>query len=502
MLLTLLFGMVKRTVRKLILIVNRVQQLLRLSYAHTQMMLYRPFLHYVSQTGHSRTVDKRSYACAAACINVSRNIIHIAVEMKKRHLLIGAYWFTMYTTFFAILSLVFYALENPENNASQDVLRVAKEGKDTLEALAKRSMAADRCTATLAALFEQLPERLSRTRQGSISKKRRQDPSPRHLTVDTKPSESNLTSQQPADPRRSNTFPQQSSPTAFSTSAPQLEALTYQFSPSQGLFDVPPPLSPSTAVSTPTLSSGLSQQPESFPMSPTNFTDPNFPLADLSSVMFPSADPFAYPDQNMPPAQSYDQIAKNHNQSMFGYVGGARFQHGTNGINTPNAYLMLNGIAEQSPAQESDVQLLGPTPFYLMQGNPALQQSTQPQMNGRMSDQAAFAGQGNGAQAFQNQNQDFSKNFANGGLGNLHVPNMNLDQLLGGEEWVGLDRTTSGMGTCAGPSTAANNDCSAFRPKQMPQPSGLGVHDGDGMPYEELVPESLNWSIDGYTIPG
>jgi hypothetical protein len=129
---------------------DRVQHLLRMAYAHAQMMLYRPFLHYVSQTAKSRVVDKRSYACAAACVSVSRNIIHIAIEMKKQGLLIGAYWFSMYTTFFAILSLVFYALENPENEASQDVLRVAKEGKDTLQQLTKRSMAADRCSATLA----------------------------------------------------------------------------------------------------------------------------------------------------------------------------------------------------------------------------------------------------------------------------------------------------------------------------------------------------------------
>src|ERR1700761_3641621 len=121
-----------------------------MAYAHAQMMLYRPFLHYVSQTKESQKVDKRSYACAATCVSVSRNIVHIAVEMKKRGLLTGAYWFSMYTTFFAILSLVFYALENPDNEASQDVLRVAKEGKDTLQSLIKRSMAADRCSATLA----------------------------------------------------------------------------------------------------------------------------------------------------------------------------------------------------------------------------------------------------------------------------------------------------------------------------------------------------------------
>lgn len=123
--------------------------MLRMSYGHAQMMLYRPFLHYVSQTRWSKDVDQRSYACAAACVSVSRNIVHIAIEMKKRGLLQGAYWFTMYTTFFAILSLVFYALENPDSDSSQEVLASAIEAKNALEALARRSLAADRCASTL-----------------------------------------------------------------------------------------------------------------------------------------------------------------------------------------------------------------------------------------------------------------------------------------------------------------------------------------------------------------
>lgn len=120
-----------------------------MAYAHIQMMLYRPFLHYVSQSCQSKTVDKRSYACAAACVSVSRNIIHITAEMKKRGLLVGAYWFVMYTTFFSILGLIFFVLENPESSTSQDILRDANEGKEILASLAKRSMAADRCTVML-----------------------------------------------------------------------------------------------------------------------------------------------------------------------------------------------------------------------------------------------------------------------------------------------------------------------------------------------------------------
>jgi hypothetical protein len=114
------------------------------------MMLYRPFLHYVSQKSCAgKTIDERSYACAAAGVSVSRNIVHITTEMKKRGLLVGAYWFTMYTTFFAILSLVFFVLENPDKPGSQEILADANDGKDALNGLARRSQAADRCSISL-----------------------------------------------------------------------------------------------------------------------------------------------------------------------------------------------------------------------------------------------------------------------------------------------------------------------------------------------------------------
>jgi len=114
------------------------------------MMLYRPFLHYVSKRAcANKSVDERSYACAAAGVSVSRNIIHITTEMKKRGLLIGAFWFTMYTTFFSILSLVYFVLENPDKPGTQEILVDAIDGKDALKGLAKGSQAADRCSIAL-----------------------------------------------------------------------------------------------------------------------------------------------------------------------------------------------------------------------------------------------------------------------------------------------------------------------------------------------------------------
>jgi len=129
--------------------IRRVQQLLRMAFGHAQLLLYRPFLHYVSQSYNVNTVDQRAFACASACVNVSRNIIHISTEMRNRGQLAGAYWFSMYTTFFAIVSILYFVLENPQSPTSFELLRDAVEGKDVLAYFAKRSLAADRCSTAL-----------------------------------------------------------------------------------------------------------------------------------------------------------------------------------------------------------------------------------------------------------------------------------------------------------------------------------------------------------------
>ena len=70
--------------------------------------------------------------------------------MKRRGLLIGAYWFVMYTTYFSIVALVFFCLENPgSSNIGPEILKDAMEGRDTLASLARRSLAADRCSTSL-----------------------------------------------------------------------------------------------------------------------------------------------------------------------------------------------------------------------------------------------------------------------------------------------------------------------------------------------------------------
>ena len=113
-------------------------------------MLYRPFLHYISpRLTAGKKIDDRYFKCAAAGITVSRNIVHIGIEIQKQAVLIGPYWFMLYTEFFAILSLLFFVLENPDRPGSAEVLAEAKAGKNVIASIAKRSLAADRITSAL-----------------------------------------------------------------------------------------------------------------------------------------------------------------------------------------------------------------------------------------------------------------------------------------------------------------------------------------------------------------
>jgi hypothetical protein len=143
--------------------VVRVRHLLRFVYAHVQLVLYRPFLHYVSpRLSQGSKIDELSYACAAAAISVSRNIVHIGLEIRKQRVLSGPYWFMLYTEFFAVLSLVFYAIENPEKPGSAEVLADAKAGQKMISDLADKSLSADRVTKSLKVRKKPLPVLMTR----------------------------------------------------------------------------------------------------------------------------------------------------------------------------------------------------------------------------------------------------------------------------------------------------------------------------------------------------
>ena len=124
-----------------------MRQLLRLSHAHVQWTMYRPFLHFASSSFQAESIDQRSYLCAAACVSTARKIIQTVRDMHHQGLLNGSYWFPTHVTYFAVLTLIYFILENSEGpRVKLNDLEAALEGKAVLEALAKSSLAIERCS--------------------------------------------------------------------------------------------------------------------------------------------------------------------------------------------------------------------------------------------------------------------------------------------------------------------------------------------------------------------
>ncbi len=129
--------------------VLRVQLLLRVAFAHVQMVLYRPFLHHVMNCPSDQPANPKSYACASACVKAAKQVIRLVGDLNDHGLLNGAYWFTVFTTFLAIMSLVMYTINNPDDPQLEEILHLAESGQQILLGLSIRSLTADRCAAFL-----------------------------------------------------------------------------------------------------------------------------------------------------------------------------------------------------------------------------------------------------------------------------------------------------------------------------------------------------------------
>jgi hypothetical protein len=113
------------------------------------MVLYRPFIHHIVRSEAGIPPEIRSFACALACIKAARQIVWIVEELENRNLLIGAYWFTPFLTFFAVMALCMFIIGNPDDPTIDDTLKAAAKGREILSRLALDSVSAERCVTSL-----------------------------------------------------------------------------------------------------------------------------------------------------------------------------------------------------------------------------------------------------------------------------------------------------------------------------------------------------------------
>ncbi len=121
-----------------------------MAYSHVQIILYRPFLHYLTQMNNEGLLDERKSRCALACISASRDAIAIASEMEQQGLICAASWPSVYTMFLAIVSLVFFtATTRPDHPLMVAVKEDADKGVIVLDKLKCHDLGPKRCLAVL-----------------------------------------------------------------------------------------------------------------------------------------------------------------------------------------------------------------------------------------------------------------------------------------------------------------------------------------------------------------
>lgn len=155
---------------------------LHLSFLNCQISLYRPFIHYISNGYQASRSDPRSLIRGRNCIKVARMVVKLANKMIDQNLLIGTYWFSMYTIFFSIACLIYYFhfanYNNQKNNQmgvnyagvlfddDLNIEMIRKDievGKKVLDTLKNMSNASLRIYNILNNLFEQLNRRTADT---------------------------------------------------------------------------------------------------------------------------------------------------------------------------------------------------------------------------------------------------------------------------------------------------------------------------------------------------
>ncbi|AET40152.1 Asg1p Ecym_5397 [Eremothecium cymbalariae DBVPG len=130
---------------------------LHFSFLYVQIMLYCPFIHYLSPiTPQSNTL---SIQRAHNCVSVARTVVSLSQEMLQKNIISGSSWFCIYAIFFGVSCLINYIHgASPKDKESieeyKQIMNEIEIGKTILLQLKRTSSAATRIHNILLTLFK------------------------------------------------------------------------------------------------------------------------------------------------------------------------------------------------------------------------------------------------------------------------------------------------------------------------------------------------------------
>ncbi|KIW23502.1 uncharacterized protein PV07_11695 [Cladophialophora immunda] len=159
----------------------RTQYLLRMSHAHVQLYLYRPFLHYLSKAS-TQTISSSNIAFspyAVACVQACHTILSFCGEMYRRDLLQGGGFPILHMVFGSVVTLIFIIIDSADWEGKESAFKDISIGRKAIAFLAKCNNAADRAHTILETMISLLPAEFAETRE----RLQRQGPTVNDLAV-------------------------------------------------------------------------------------------------------------------------------------------------------------------------------------------------------------------------------------------------------------------------------------------------------------------------------
>lgn len=105
--------------------------MLRLYYAHVQMVLYRPFLHHaLRNAGNGSRTSLKAYACGSACIKAGMQAVWLVEKLEASSLFNSSLWFIKFIITFTSACLTLFVTSNaggPTVDETADAVRRIKE---------------------------------------------------------------------------------------------------------------------------------------------------------------------------------------------------------------------------------------------------------------------------------------------------------------------------------------------------------------------------------------
>ncbi|KNG83882.1 hypothetical protein ANOM_006573 [Aspergillus nomiae NRRL 13137] len=125
--------------------IERAQYELCMSYAHAQIYLYRPFLHYLGTYSTDEVGPTDGFpAYASACVDASRNIIRLAQDMYHKGLFRGVHWDISNMILAASLTMLYIVLARKGSSVEEMALAELRTARDLMTLLEPYSTLAKR----------------------------------------------------------------------------------------------------------------------------------------------------------------------------------------------------------------------------------------------------------------------------------------------------------------------------------------------------------------------